>query len=121
MVHSRGNKVDNSILDQLRKIAARLDAMEIAQRRGEHLDDVSDDEEVATNHNPELKEDLDEERLLQVLSRENSKLVVEVVSYDGELDTNSMLDWISNMEKFFELEITSNSRKMKIIVTRLKG
>ena len=88
MVHGRGNNVDNSILDQLRQIAAILDAMETSQRRGTHLDDVSDDNVVAPNHNPEPGEDQDEERLLQVLSRENLKPTVEVVPYDGKLDTN---------------------------------
>ena len=32
-----------------------------------------------------------------------------------------MLDWISDMEKFFEYENTPNNRKVKIVVTRLKG
>ena len=59
MVRGRGNKVDNVVLDQLRQIAARLDAMEIAKRRGAHLEDVSDDEVTASNHNPEPKEDQD--------------------------------------------------------------
>ena len=32
-----------------------------------------------------------------------------------------MLDWISNMEKFFEYENTPDNRKVKIAITRLKG
>ena len=64
MFHSRGNNVDNAILDQMRQIVARLDAIKIAQRRGAHLEDVSDDEVAAPNHNPKPKEDQDEERLL---------------------------------------------------------
>ena len=51
MVRGRGND-DNEILDTLRQIAARLDVVEISQRRGAHLDDVSDDEVVAPNPNP---------------------------------------------------------------------
>ena len=47
MVHGRGNNVDNAILNQLRQIAARLYVVETTQRRGAHLDDVSDDEVVA--------------------------------------------------------------------------
>ena len=43
MVHGRGNNVDNAILDLLRQLAARLDAVEKTQRRGAHLEDVSDD------------------------------------------------------------------------------
>ena len=120
MVRGRRN-VDNAILDQLRKIVARLDVVEIAQRRGEHLYDVSDEEEAAPNHNPDPEEDQDEERLLRVLFGENSKPIVEVVPYDGKLDPNVVLDWILDMEKFFEYENNPDNRKVKIIVTRLKG
>ena len=86
-----------------------------------HLDDVSDDEAIAPNRNPKLEEDQAKERLLRVLSRENSKPIVEVVPYDGKLDTNVVLDWISDMEKLFEYEKTLDNRKVKITVTRLKG
>ena len=55
---------NNVILDQLRQIAAKLDAVETTQRRGAHLEDVSDDEVASPNHNPKTKEDQDEERLL---------------------------------------------------------
>ena len=46
---------------------------------------------------------------------------MEVVLYDGKLDPNVVLNWISNMEKFFEYENTPDNRKVKIVVTRLKG
>ena len=75
MVHGRGN-TNNAIMDQLRQIVARLDVVEIAQRRGVHLEDVSNDEVAAPNHNPKPEEDQDEEKLLQLLSMENSKPVV---------------------------------------------
>ncbi len=120
MVHGRGND-DNAILDQLRQIATRLDAMETTQRRGAHLDDVSDDEVATPNHNPKPKEYQDEERLLRVLYRENSKLAIEDAPYDGKLDIDVVLDWILDMEKLFEYENPPNNRKVKILVTRLKG
>ena len=56
MVCSREN-VDNAILDQLRQIVARLDVVETTQRRGAHLDNVSDDEAIAPNPNLEPEED----------------------------------------------------------------
>ena len=56
-----------------------------------------------------------------MLSRENSKPTIKVVPYDGKLDTNVVLDWISDMEKFFEYENTHDNRKVKIVVTRLRG
>ena len=120
MVCGRGNNVDNYILDHLRHIATRLDVVGTTQRRGVHLDDVSDDEIATPNHDPEPKEDQHEERFLRVLSRENSKPAI-VVPYDEKLDTNFLLDDISKMEKFFEYENTLDNRKVKIVVTRLKG
>ena len=47
----------NAILDQLREIVAKLDVVEIAQRRRMHLEDDSDDEVATPNHNPEAEED----------------------------------------------------------------
>ena len=105
----------------MRQIIARLDVVDIAQRRGAHLDDVSDDEVVVTEPNPKHEEDQDIERLLRVLSRKNSKPTIEVVPYDGKLDTNAMLDWILDMEKFFEYENTLDNKKVNILATRLKG
>ena len=64
MVCGRGNNVDNAILDHLRQIAARLDVLETTYRRGAHLEDVSDDEVEAPNHNPKAEVYQDEERLL---------------------------------------------------------
>ena len=82
---------------------------------------MSDDEAVAPNHNLEPEEDQDDERLLRVLSRENSKPVVEFFPDDGKLDINVVLDWIYDMEKFFDYENTPNNRKVNITDTRLKG
>ena len=84
--------MDNAILDTLRQIAAKIDVVEIAQRRGVHHDDVRIDDVVAPNPNLEPEEDQDEARLLRVLSRAHSKPDVEVVPYDGKLDTNVVLD-----------------------------
>lgn len=120
MVQRRGNG-DNVIMDMLRQIIARLKAVERAQGRGVHLEDVSDDEEVAPNMNPKPKVERDEERILRVLSRKNSKPVVEVSCYDGRLETNVVLDWISKINKFFEYENTPANQKPKIPVTKLKG
>ena len=115
MVHGRGNNVDNAILDQLRQIVARLDVVEIAQRRGENFYDLNDDEAVEPNHNPEPKEDQDEEILLRVLTKAHLKPSIEVVPYDGKLDTNAVLDWIFDMEKFFQFEDTHDNRKVMIV------
>ena len=60
--------------------------------RGAHLDDVSDDEAISPNPNPKIVEDQDEVRLLRVLTRANTKPIVEVTPYDGKLDINVALN-----------------------------
>ena len=91
MVWGRGT-IENVRLDTLRQIKDRLYFVERFYRRGVHLDYVSDDEAEAPNPNPEPEEDQDEARLLRVLSKKNSKPTIEVISYDGKLDTNFVLD-----------------------------
>ena len=86
-----------------------------------HLDYVSDDEAITKNPNLKLEEDLDEKILLRVLSRVHSNPAIKLVPYNRKLDTNVVLDWISKMEKLFECEGTLDNKKVKIVVTRLKG
>ena len=59
--------------------------------------------------------------MLRVLTRDNAKPIVEVTPYDGKLDINAMLDWISNIGKFFDYENTLDNRKLNIVVTKLKS
>ena len=58
---------------------------------------------------------------MRVLSRKNSKPIAEFVPFDRKLDINVVLDWISNMEKFFEYKNTLDNRKLEIAVTRIKA
>ncbi len=37
------------------------------------------------------------------------------------MNINAILDWISDIEKFFDYENTPENRKVKIVVTKLKG
>ena len=55
-----------------------------------------------------------------MLSRANTKPTIEVTPYDGKLDINTMLDWISDIEKLFDYENTPNNKKVKIDVSKLK-
>lgn len=65
--------------------------------------------------------DPDEERFLKVLSRGNTKPHFTPLEYDGKLDSNELMDWISEMEKHFYFENTAEERKVKYACTWLKG
>ena len=80
-----------------------------------------DEEEETPNLEPIPEAKQDEEIILGVFSKANSKPTIEVSQYDGRLETDTLLDWISEMEKYFEYEGTLDNKKAKIIVTKLKG
>ena len=58
---------------------------------------------------------------MRVLSIASSRPTVEVAHYDGRVETDALLDWISEMEKYFEYEGTPDNKKVKIAITKLKG
>ena len=45
----------------------------------------------------------------------------EVRTYQGDLDVNELLDWINEMDKFFDYDKKDDERKVKFTVTILKG
>ena len=45
----------------------------------------------------------------------------EVPTYQGSLEPNELLDWINEIDKFFDYDETGEETKVKFTVTRLKG
>jgi hypothetical protein len=41
--------------------------------------------------------------------------------YEGNLDTEELLDWIRSMDKYFDYEDIDEEKKVKHVVTILKG
>lgn len=81
---AHGN-VDPSMMEMLRGIATQLEVVEMTQRRGQHVEDVSDDEEEVVEEqgaNP-LTNDLDEERFIRALSRVNTQPHFNPLNYDA--------------------------------------
>lgn len=73
-----------------------MEVVEIAQRRGRHIEDVSEDEgeEAPVEQVNPSAVDPDEERFLRVLSRANTKPHFTPLEYDGKLDLDELMDWI---------------------------
>lgn len=96
------------VMEMLHGIATQLEVIETVQRRGQHVEDVSDDEEEEVareqGENP-LVNDSDEERFIRAFSTENTKPHFTPLDYDGKWDLNELLDWIMKMEKYFILKV----------------
>jgi hypothetical protein len=46
---------------------------------------------------------------------------IEVPMYEGNLDAEELLDWIRSMEKYFDYEDVDGEKRVRHVVTRLKG
>jgi hypothetical protein len=46
---------------------------------------------------------------------------IEVPMYKGNLDVEELLDWIMSMEKYFDYEDVDGEKRVRHVVTRLKG
>lgn len=92
--------------------------METTQRRAPNEGDVS----VAEESSEEEEEDESEAtKVLKMLTKVSGRLKVEIPLYDGNLNVEELMDQISSLDKYFYYEEVDDKKKVKFVVTRLKG
>lgn len=60
-------------------------------------------------------------RLLRYVLLASSKPKPKIPTYDGSLPIEVLLDWIGDMDKYFECEEVNEDRRVKFVATKLKG
>jgi hypothetical protein len=106
---------------EMRELKARLDFMEIVQRRAPDIGDFSDAENEEVEVEEVVAEDVTEERLLRAFVKFGAREKINIPMYEGNLDVEEYLDWIRAMDKYFDYEDVDEEKKVKHDVTRLKG
>jgi hypothetical protein len=107
---------------EMRELCVRLDAMETTQRRTPDVGDVSEAEIKNVEVEAEaVVEDVVEEHLLRVVVKLGARANIDITMYKGNLDTKEFLDWIQVMDKYFDYEDVEEEKKVRHVVTRLKG
>jgi hypothetical protein len=107
---------------EMRELRARLDAMETTQRHTVDAGDISESESENEARNEEVAaEDAAEERLFRVVARIGAREKMDIPVYEGNLDVEELLDWIRALDKYFDYEDVEEDKKVKHVVTRLKG
>jgi hypothetical protein len=106
---------------EMRELRVRLDAMETTQRRAPDAGDVSEAEMEEVEVEEVVVEDAAEERLLRAVVKLGARAKIDIPMYEGSLDTEELLDWIRAMDKYFDYEDVEEEKKVKHVVTRLKG
>jgi hypothetical protein len=62
-----------------------------------------------------------EEHLLKAVVKLGARKKIDIPMYEGNLDVEELFDWIQEMDKYFEYEYVDEEKKVKHIVSRLKG
>jgi hypothetical protein len=108
----------------MHELHARIDAMETAQRRIVDAGDIrkaeSENEDGHEGEEVAVKDVVDE-RLFRVVARIDAREKMEIPMYEGNLDVEELLDWIRALDKYFDYEDVEEDKKVKHVVTRLKG
>eukprot|EP00253_Pinus_taeda_P002573 PITA_02573 len=83
------------------------------------MGDVSEEEVEVAVDGPEGESA--EVKLLKSILLANSRPKPKLPTYDGSLSIDVLLDWISEMDKYFECEEFSKDRRVKFAAMKLKG
>jgi hypothetical protein len=108
---------------EMHELRARLDAMEKTQRYIVNAGDISeaDSEDGAGNKGEEVSaEDAADECLFRAVARIGSRAKMDIPVYEGNLDVEELLDWIRDLDKYFDYEDVEEYKKVKHAITRLK-
>eukprot|EP00253_Pinus_taeda_P015516 PITA_15516 len=115
MVH---RPVDDGLREEIRVLRERLAVIGAGGRR--NPTDNSDEEAVEPEQD-EFEGITPELRLLKSVLLSNHKPRHELPTYDGSLSADMLLDWLSEVNKFFEFEETSEDKQVRFAATKLKG
>jgi hypothetical protein len=109
---------------EMHKLCARIDAMETTQRCIVDVGDINEAEsenEVGNEGEEVAVEDAVDERLLGVVARIGAREKMDIPVYEGNLDVEELLYWIRALDKYFDYEDVDEDKKVKHVITRLKG
>ena len=113
---------DPAVEREMQELRARLDAMEIVQRRKVDARDISEAESENEAGNEEVAtKDVAKERIFRVVARIGAREKMDIPVYEGNLDVEELLYWIRALDKYFDYEDVDEDKKVKHVITRLKG
>jgi hypothetical protein len=124
MLRRRGRQMTDTAMErEMHDLRARLEDMETTQRRTISDGDLSDSEsEMEAKREEEVAaEDASNECLIRAIARMGAKAKMDILVYEGNLDVEELLDWIRDLDTYFDYEDVEEDKKVKHVVTILKG
>jgi hypothetical protein len=121
----RSRQVSNPTMErEMHDLRTRLVDVDIKQRHTADVGDVSESEsEDEARHEAEevAAEDATNEHLIRAIARMSAREKMDIPVYEGNLDVEDILDWIRALDTYFDYEYVEEDKKVKHVVTRLKG
>jgi hypothetical protein len=121
----RDRPMPNLVMErEMHELHARLDAMETTQRHTVDARYISeaDNENEARNEEEEVAvEDAMNERIFKVVARIGAREKMDITMYERNLYVEEILDSIRALDKYFDYEDVEEDKKVKHVITRLKG
>lgn len=111
--------VDEGLREEIRTVTARLEAVEAGRRRDPELGNDSEEEAIAATDGSD--EEAPEIKLLKSVLLASSKPKSEIPNYDGSLSTDVLLDWISELDKYFQNEEISEDNLVATKMVEMLG
>ena len=88
----------------MRELRACLESMETDRRRDPKSGDVSEPEDEEQREEAAPMKETPELRYFRSIMGVTSRLRPELTTYDGSLITEHLIDWTSDLEKYFEYD-----------------
>jgi hypothetical protein len=125
MLRRRGRQIPDPAMErEMHDLCARLEDLETTQRHIIGARDLSDSKsEVEAEHEGEevVAKDGENERLIRAIARMGAREKMDIPFYEGNLDAEELLDWIRDLDTYFDYEDVEEDKKVKHAITRLKG
>ena len=104
-VGRRGRPIANvKLMEQLRVMQARMEAMELGRHKEPDLEDVSDPKEEENEQEEEVAPESAEMKMLRSVLGSSSRPKPSLSTYDGNLSVEGLIDWIGELDRYFYYE-----------------
>ena len=84
-------------------------------------DESEDEDKVEENSQVEAVLNLEEERLFRAISKIGKRPKFEVPTFLGNLNLEELINWINELQEYFEYEHIEDPNRVKFAKAKLKG
>ena len=109
------------VLEEMRELRERLEAMEMDRQRDPEAGDVSEPKDEEKREEVAPMQETPELRYFRFILGQTSRPRPELPTYDGSIVVEHLIDWISELDTYFEYDEVEEDKTAILVVMRLKG